>query len=82
MASYEGTDLIYLGAIIRKALNVNFYFHCLRHNFTTELGRLGFPAELIRQIVGWESIDMVSVYDDRDVDDLLESFLNNLKVAN
>jgi hypothetical protein len=25
---------------------------------------------------------MVSVYDDRDVDDLLESFLNNLKVAN
>ena len=65
-----------------KVLNVNFYFHCLRHNFTTELGRLGFPAELIRQIIGWESIDMVSVYDDRDVDDLLESFLNNLKVAN
>ena len=65
-----------------KALNVNFYFHTLRHCYTTELGRLGFPAELIRQIVGWESIDMVSVYDDRDVDDLLESFLNNLKVAN
>ena len=64
-----------------KALNVSFYFHCLRHNFTTELGRLGFPAELIRQIVGWESVEMVSVYDDRDVDDLLEDFMNKLKVA-
>ena len=53
----------------------------MRHNFTTELGRLGFPAELIRQIVGWESVEMVSVYDDRDVDDLLEDFVNKLEVA-
>ena len=65
-----------------NALGVSFYFHCLRHNFTTELGRQGFPAELVRQIVGWESVDMVSLYDDRDVDDLLEDFISNLKVAN
>lgn len=64
-----------------KVLGVSFYFHCMRHNFTTELGRLGFPAELIRQIVGWESVEMVSVYDDRDVDDLLEDFVNKLEVA-
>ena len=81
MATDEITNVIDLGVGIWQSLGVNFYFHCMRHNFTTELGRLGFPAELIRQIVGWESVEMVSVYDDRDVDDLLEDFVNKLEVA-
>lgn len=56
--------------------DVSFYFHCLRHNFCTELGRAGYPPELIKAIVNWESLDMVSLYDDRDADDLIEAFLN------
>lgn len=56
--------------------DVKFYFHCLRHNFCTELGREGYPPELIKAIVNWESLDMVSLYDDRDTDDLIEAFFN------
>mgnify|MGYP000027124241 CR=1 FL=1 len=48
-----------------REMNVDFYFHCLRHNFTTELLRQGIPAEVIKELVGWESVEMVSTYDDR-----------------
>lgn len=48
-----------------REMNVDFYFHCLRHNFTTELLRQGIPAEVVKELVGWESVEMVSIYDDR-----------------
>ena len=40
-----------------KKLNVDFYFHCLRHNFTTGLSKAGVPANVIKEIVGWESVE-------------------------
>lgn len=36
----------------------DFYFHSLRHAFTTSLVRAGIPDNVITQIVGWESADM------------------------
>lgn len=47
-----------------KILNENFYFHCLRHYFTTHLSRLGLPDSVIKDIVGWESLDLVNTYKD------------------
>ena len=55
---------------------VPFYFHALRHNFCTTLLMEGYPPEIVKQIIAWESLDMVSVYDDRDTDELIADFLN------
>lgn len=41
---------------ISKKLDENFYFHCLRHNFTTGLSKAGVPASVIKDIVGWASV--------------------------
>lgn len=59
-----------------KWFDISFYFHSLRHFFTTDLSKEGYPPEVIRQLVGWESLDMVSVYDDRGTDELIADFLN------
>jgi len=50
-------------------LGIDFYFHSCRHRFTTYLSESGLPAEVIKNISGWESIDMVSLYNDSSVED-------------
>lgn len=47
-----------------EILNVDFYWHALRHAFTSNLVRAGLPDGVIQEIVGWESADMVRVYTD------------------
>jgi integrase len=49
---------------IEKFLGIPFYPHCLRHYTTSYLARVGLPYNLIKEIFGWESIEMVSIYDD------------------
>ena len=43
--------------LIEKTLGKDFYFHCLRHNFTTELSKSGIPDNVIKDIVGWASVN-------------------------
>lgn len=45
-----------------KMLDVPFYFHALRHYFTTHLARLNIPDSVIQEIVGWENSEMVKLY--------------------
>lgn len=52
-----------------RILNVDFYWHALRHMFTTELSRSGLPDTVIKDLVGWESLDMVKIYKDIDADE-------------
>lgn len=59
-----------------KLLKVDFYFHCLRHNFTTGLSQAGVPASVIKEVVGWENVAMVDVYDDQVVDDKLGKYFD------
>lgn len=47
----------------------DFYFHSLRHYFTTSLAKNGIPDGVIQSIVAWESSDMVKVYKDIDADE-------------
>ncbi len=47
----------------------DFYFHSLRHSFTTLLVRAGIPDNVITQIIGWESADMCKLYTDIDADE-------------
>lgn len=70
------SSLNYYAELFSKHLNVDFYFHCLRHNFTTELIRAGIPAEVIKDIVGWNSLDMVNLYTDINIDDRLGDFFD------
>lgn len=68
--------LSYWATQFSKALNVDFYFHCLRHNFTTGLSKSGIPASVIQEIVGWSSLDMVNIYDDTEIDDKLGKYFD------
>ncbi len=52
-----------------KILGVPFYWHSLRHFFTTACSRSGLPDDVIQMLVGWSSLDMVSVYKDIDADE-------------
>lgn len=70
------STLSYWASQFSKLLNVDFYFHCLRHNFTTGLSQSGIPASVIQEIVGWSSLDMVNIYDDTEIDDKLGKYFD------
>ena len=57
-----------------RILGVPFYWHSLRHYFTTACSRSGLPDDVIKMLVGWESSDMVSVYKDIDTDEELGKY--------
>jgi integrase len=59
-----------------KILGEPFYFHCLRHFFTSYLSKSGIPDGVIQQIVGWDSADMVKVYNDRTIEDQLSDYFD------
>ncbi|NFO99185.1 integrase [Clostridium botulinum] len=60
--------------LFTKLLNKDFYFHSLRHNFCTFLSQSNIPASVIKDIIGWENVSMVEVYDDSEVDDKLGKY--------
>lgn len=47
-----------------KLCGKNFYPHSLRHFFTSRLSAANIPSSVIQNMVGWESADMVALYDD------------------
>ena len=55
-------------------LGVDFYFHSLRHYFTTACSRSGLPDDVIQMIIGWSSLDIVSLYKDIDADEQFEKY--------
>ena len=57
-------------------LNVDFYFHCLRHNFTTGMSTAGIPASVIQELVGWQNLEMVNLYNDETVDGKLGKYFD------
>lgn len=57
-------------------LGVDWYWHSNRHYFTTALCKANIPADVIKDIVGWESTTMVSLYNDTEVDEELGKYFN------
>ena len=57
-------------------LGVDWYWHLNRHFFTTNLCKANIPADIIKDIVGWESTLMVSLYNDVEVDAELGKYFN------
>lgn len=62
-------------------LDKPFYLHSLRHYYTTTLLMIGLEPDLVQEIVGWTSMDMVSIYNDATAKDRKWKGLNKLKVA-
>jgi integrase len=63
-----------------KRLKVPFYTHALRHYLTTLLSKKNVPHVLIKEIFGWSSLEMVSIYDDSSAKDRTYKELENLKI--
>lgn len=53
-----------------------FYFHANRHLWTTNLKRAGIPSDVIKELQGWESEEMVGVYSDIDISETLGKYFN------
>lgn len=60
-----------------KFLGIDFYWHCLRHYFTTHLVRMGLPDGVIQDIIGWSSADMLRLYTDIPIDEQIGKYFNN-----
>ena len=60
-----------------KRLNKDFYWHCMRHNFCTFLIQSKIPSSVVKEIIGWENLEMVDRYTDLEVDDRLGEFFNS-----
>lgn len=57
-----------------KFLGVPFYWHSLRHYFTTACSRSGLPDDVIKNLIGWESNDMVAIYKDINPDEQFSQY--------
>lgn len=57
-----------------KILGIPFYWHSLRHYFTSECSRSGLPDDVIQTLIGWNDISMVQVYKDIDADEQFEKY--------
>jgi site-specific recombinase XerD len=52
-----------------KILGIDWYWHSNRHYFTTSMCQANIPSSVIKDIVGWDSTNMVDIYNDTEVDD-------------
>lgn len=59
-----------------RVLNKSFYWHSLRHMFCTECLKNNLPSSVVQEIIGWDSADMVNLYDDRDADETLAKYFD------
>lgn len=58
-------------------IGVDFYWHSLRHFFTSECSRSGLPDDVIQMLIGWCDISMVQCYKDISADEQFEKYFAN-----
>lgn len=54
----------------------DFYWHCIRHFATTEFRKNNLPTDVIQEIIGWDSADMVNLYTDISADDKIGQYFD------
>lgn len=59
-----------------KYLGKDFYWHSLRHYFTTALVKNNIPTNVIQDLVNWESADMVNLYTDISADENIGKYFD------
>ena len=67
----EVSTLSSWAGVFSRIVGSPWYWHSMRHNLCSRLKRAGIPDSVVQQYVGWESIDMVSVYNDLGADEEL-----------
>lgn len=60
----------------------HFYWHSLRHFFTTRLSESNIPESVIQDIIGWDSIDMVNQYIDTKKDKKFDKYFGAEGIKN
>jgi len=68
LSSWAGT--------ISTMINDDFYFHLLRHYWTTSMRKANLPDKVIQELCGWASTDLINLYDDADIDDELGKYFD------
>lgn len=64
-----------------KMTGKDFYWHSLRHRYVTALSKSGLPDDAIQKIIGWNSIELVSVYKDIDAEDEFGKYFSNGEIV-
>lgn len=62
---------------VSKYCTKPIYAHLYRHFFVTLLAKSGIPAEVIRKISSWESVEMVKIYSDLTLEDEMDKYFSN-----
>lgn len=60
--------------LLTKLSNKDFYWHSMRHFATTQFCKSNIPNHVIKQIIGWDSVEMVDLYNDTMLDDVLGDY--------
>ena len=59
-----------------RFLGKSFYWHSLRHFFTTQCFKANLPSSVIQEIVGWQSADMCNLYNDTTAEETLAQYFD------
>lgn len=81
-APYDQIDestLQHWAAEFTEFLGKDFYWHSMRHYFTTMLARDEVPESVIQDIIAWESADMVKLYTDISKDENIGRYFDKQK---
>lgn len=82
MNAYEPADIGTFNSWadrVGKIIGKDFYGHCARHSWCTQLSKSGYPKEIIQKIQGWASSEMVDIYNDTDTEDELARFFEKIE---
>jgi len=64
-----------------KILGKDFYWHSIRHYFTTMLIKQNVPIDIIQDMVNWDSASMLQIYSDLTRDANIGKFFAEHKIA-
>ena len=62
---------------ISKVLGESWYPHANRHYFCTMLCKAGIPAEIVKDIISWSNVSLISTYNDADASDSFSKYFGD-----
>lgn len=65
-----------------RFLGKEFYWHALRHYFTTQCFKANLPSSVIQEIVGWQTADMCNLYNDTTAEETLAMYFDENGIKN
>jgi integrase len=65
-----------MAAYFTNIIGKPFYWHSMRHFFTTRLAEANLPEQVIQDMIGWESADMVRKYIDTTAEEKFDLYFD------